>query len=167
MAAITDDLDPKNDSDFQQYMRSFIGQRCFSYGKYLGSMLYFDLGEKVEVVGRRGTFYEGQYIIGIRDAYWEIRSEVSGNMVNIDSCNEEIEKSAFFTDHVLVGARVLNMEICNRNFICKFDNGTVISVDLNNRYESEDVLVQLDNGGASSLFIYSFDRLEMGVLRGN
>jgi hypothetical protein len=49
-------------------------QPCWSVGKYLGSLLYFDFGEAVSVDTRRGTVVDqGKFVLSIYNCFWSLR----------------------------------------------------------------------------------------------
>ncbi|MDP2367209.1 hypothetical protein [Rhodoferax sp.] len=113
---------------------------CWQCGKYLGSMLVFDFGEKVIVPGMRGRqIAQGEATLGVRDCYWKL---AQGRQTIADSNSIDDESAA---DLLLCvqGAEICDLVVSKPDFIdLKFSNNVTLSLDTTNRNETQDCIAE-------------------------
>jgi hypothetical protein len=119
-----------------ELLNQMDGKICWRVGKYLGSMLYFDFGEKILVPNKlRGTNVEqGEAIFGVRNCYWTLRS--GGHLVaDSDSIDDE---SAVKSLPCIQGKQIVDLLASTLGFInVVFSDGVVLSLDSTNRYGTD------------------------------
>ncbi|MET3109437.1 hypothetical protein AAKU67_003974 [Oxalobacteraceae bacterium GrIS 2.11] len=113
---------------------------CWRCGKYLGSMLYFDFGGKVEIPSmRQGVISQGEAILGVRDCYWSLLSKnqlvIDSDSISDDNAIENLRclQGTFLCDFLVP-------EPGHVNFV--FSGGVVLSLDTTNRYATRDNIAE-------------------------
>lgn len=114
---------------------------CWQCGKYLGSMLYFDFGLKVVIPSsRQGSITQGEATLGIRDCYWKFLYK-GAQIVDSDSINDEnaTKKLSSLLDVILC-----DFTVSEPGFVSlHFSNDVVLSLDVTNRYATEDLIAEI------------------------
>jgi hypothetical protein len=108
----------------------------------MGSMLFFDFGEKVLIPSFRGGMLEaGEATVGIRDCYWELRS--GSQVVTTSDLISDANATKFVEQ--FRSAKLIDVGTSNRNrktFNLHFSCGLVLTLDLTNSYATQDPIVE-------------------------
>ena len=117
---------------------SYLGahQRCWSVGKYLGSMLYFDFGEAITVDTRSGSRVEkGKFVLSVHNCYWRIQRGRRDLLNSDDVASTDLQ----MLRDLFVGSSIegLFRPRGRREISATFSNGCRIFFDISNRYEAE------------------------------
>ena len=121
-------------------LNQVLDKACWRGAKYLGSMLYFDLGGKIEIPSvRQGVIVQGEAMLGIRDCYWTLLHNKQV-ITDSDSIGDEdaLEKlgcvqQTFLCDFVVPEPGLVN-------FV--FTGHVVFSLDTTNRYTTQDDIAE-------------------------
>jgi hypothetical protein len=120
---------------------------CWGFRKYLGSMLVFDFGEKIEVKSRSGVVVlKGIFSIGVRDCYWEFKfgSRGIGESITSDSINTEAERDIC---HRVSGVRLIDLIRASDALCAVFSSGDLLLIDMTNKYSSDDPVIEFSTNG--------------------
>lgn len=127
--------------EFQKDIEALCkGKICWKVGRYLGSMLYFDIGESVNVKSvRSGVIKKGEISLGIRNVFWDIHYK--GSSI-IDSSYIEREHEHLLTKAFL--GQKFELFIFLNDFVeIHFSGGHIIYVDTSNEYETEGNILEI------------------------
>lgn len=117
------------------------GKCCWQAGKYLGSMLYFDFGQRIQVQGRNQRVVErGEASLGIRDCHWNF-----GDGVHVLADSDTVtDASAARLLAQIQGASLIQIAPGTADGMCfVFSNGWVLALDISNRYGTADDIAEI------------------------
>ena len=111
-------------------------QPCWRVGKYLGSMLTFDLGGRVPTRTARGSTIElGTSTIGVRDVWW--RASGAG-LEPFDSDDVAEDRASWRRlEDCALGACLSGLTRENEGLALVFSNGLRVELDTTNVYDEE------------------------------
>lgn len=117
---------------------SYLGshQPCWSVGKYLGSMLYFDFGEAITVDTRSGPQVKtGKFVLSVRNCFWRIQKG-RRNLLNSDLVTSDHQQ---LLRDLFVGSTIQGLirPRGHREIAVTFSNGCRILFDVTNRYKAD------------------------------
>jgi hypothetical protein len=125
-----------------QVLNELPSGKCWGGNLYLGSMIVFDFGERLQLTRSRSSVYVGSTSLSIRNVYWEFRLR-----------NERIEtaqtvNSQSFSRSVLPHFLGQSIEGADPNaqpgFIrFSLSNSIHLDLDITGRWPTEDVLAEL------------------------
>jgi hypothetical protein len=120
---------------------NMAGKQCWRWGKYLGSMLFFDFGKRIVIPSvRRGVIEAGEATLGVRDCYWELceSDSVITDSVSVD--DETMQK----LEDIMIEAELVDLAVDKgRDSVnLLFSNSIVLKLDTSNRNKTADYIAE-------------------------
>lgn len=121
---------------------NMAGKKCWRWGKYLGSMLFFDFGKRIVIPSVRGGVIEaGEATLGIRDCYWELceNDSVITDSVSVD--DDAMRK----LEGIMIDAELIDLakDKKHNSMHLLFSNLIVLKLDTSNQNKTGDYIAEL------------------------
>jgi hypothetical protein len=120
---------------------NMAGKQCWRWGKYLGSMLFFDFGKRIVIPSVRGGVIEaGEATLGIRDCYWEF---CEGDSIITDSVSVDDETMQKLED-IMLEAELIDLASDKRqeSLNLLFSNSIELKLDTSNKNKTGDYIAE-------------------------
>lgn len=140
---------PVSLGEFRELASRWEGSKCWGLHHYLGSMLSFDFGERIEVSMRDGmTVFRGARVLSVCDVFWVVYTDKEHAITSND-----VDKESFRRIYEsMVGSRIESISVKKQDWLhIKFSSGARIAIDLTNLHEDDGMVV-----GFSENNVYTF-----------
>ncbi len=113
---------------------------CWRVGLYLGSMLYFDFGEKTPGRTSRGDeLVLGEVTIGVRDVYWT----ASKDGVVLSDSDVASRKDVDGLSAEFLGVTFADLNSTKQALRFSFSKGIDLTIDKTNTYDTDTAIVEV------------------------